>query len=136
MNQGTKTLLLWVVVFIVILLVWQALSGRSGTIDELTFSEFMDKVETGQVNEITIKGNKIEGRYTDGQKGFKTVAAPYDDMIGILRSSRVNMPSRRSQLPQIMPRFCRDWPIDSSRAPPPSSSTMSTWPLLSFLNSK
>ncbi len=70
---------------------WQALSGRGGQIEKLTFSQFMDKVEAGEIVEVSMKGNKIEGLYKDGKTGFKTVAAPYDDMVKIMRSSNVNI---------------------------------------------
>ncbi len=91
MNQGTKTLLLWIVVILVVLLVWQALSGNGNKVVNLTFSEFMDEVEAGNIAEISIKGNKIEGRYAGGEKSFKTIATPYDDMVKILRKAKVNI---------------------------------------------
>ncbi len=57
---------------------------------EMIFSDFMTKVEAGDVAEVTIKGNVITGQLKDGKK-FKTYAVEYPDMIKTLRAENVKI---------------------------------------------
>jgi cell division protease FtsH len=57
---------------------------------DLIFSDFMTKVEQGEVNEVTIKENFLAGVLKDGGK-FKTYAAPYPDLINQLRAKNVRI---------------------------------------------
>ena len=58
---------------------------------EVVFSDFMDQVEQGQVNEVVISGDNISGKYVDG-KAFQTTAPPKDpDLIKSLRQKSVRI---------------------------------------------
>ena len=58
---------------------------------EVVFSDFMDKVEQGQVNEVVISGDNISGKYMDGN-AFQTTAPPKDpDLIKSLRQKNVRI---------------------------------------------
>ena len=58
---------------------------------EIVFSDFVDKVETGQISEVVIQGDQIRGTYADGLT-FQTYAPPKDpDMIKILRDKGVRI---------------------------------------------
>ena len=58
---------------------------------EVVFSDFMDQVEQGQVNEVVISGDNISGKYVDG-KSFQTTAPPKDpDLIKSLRQKNVRI---------------------------------------------
>ncbi len=49
----------------------------------------MDEVERGTISEVTIAGNQLKGKYTDGQ-AFKSVApSQYDDLVKILRENNI-----------------------------------------------
>jgi cell division protease FtsH len=55
------------------------------------FSDFMDQVEQGQVNEVMIRGDNLTGKYMDGQS-FETTAPPKDpDLIKALRAKNVRI---------------------------------------------
>jgi cell division protease FtsH len=58
---------------------------------EIIFSDFINKVETGQISEVVIQGDQIRGTYTDGLT-FQTYAPPKDpDMIKMLREKGVRI---------------------------------------------
>ena len=58
---------------------------------EVVFSDFMDKVEQGQINEVVISGDNISGKYMDGN-AFQTTAPPKDpDLIKSLRQKNVRI---------------------------------------------
>ncbi len=48
--------------------------------EEMIFSEFMTKLDAGEVGEVTIKGTVIIGQLKDGKK-FKTYAVEYPDLV-------------------------------------------------------
>ena len=58
---------------------------------EVVFSDFMDKVEQGQITEVVISGDNISGKYMDGN-AFQTTAPPKDpDLIKSLRQKNVRI---------------------------------------------
>jgi cell division protease FtsH len=86
-----KNIFFWVAVGVVILFLWSLLQSPSTARREIQFSEFMSNVESSSINEVTIEGNQIKGKYTDGTD-FKTVVpSQYDDLVKILREHHVNI---------------------------------------------
>ena len=58
---------------------------------EVVFSDFMDKVEQGQITEVVISGDNISGKYMDGN-AFQTTAPPKaPDLIKSLRQKNVRI---------------------------------------------
>jgi len=53
----------------------------------------MTKLEAGEVEDVTIKGNVISGQLKDGKK-FKTYTAEYPDLVKILRSNNVRITAK------------------------------------------
>lgn len=57
---------------------------------EIIFSEFLAKVDAGEVDEVTIKENHITGRFKDGAK-FRSYATTYPDLVDDLRAKNVKI---------------------------------------------
>jgi len=72
------------------ILLFNLFSAPKKTEHEIIFSEFMTRLEGGDVEEVTIKGNNITGQLRDGKK-FKTYTAEYPDLVEILRSKNVKI---------------------------------------------
>src|SRR5205809_782110 len=89
MNSRAKNLIFWVVVGLFMILLFNVFSipGQSPD-EEIKFSDFVGKVERGEVNEVTIRGNYINGSFKDG-RSFKTYTAEYPDLVDTLRKSNV-----------------------------------------------
>jgi len=68
--------LLWKVV--------QMSTGNSGKEAEATFSDFLTKIDQGGVKEVTVNGQEVRGKYTDGSAFHTTVPAAYPDMYKAL----------------------------------------------------
>jgi len=88
-NLG-KNLVLWVVIgalLIVLFNMFQQPTGGDGRIG-IPFSDFVAEVGNGQVREVTIQGNNIEGTYTDG-RGFQTYAPNDPDLVQRLTNKGV-----------------------------------------------
>ena len=64
-------------------------SERSGNID-LTYSQFLDEVESGEIKDVVIQGKNVSGNYTDGKK-FKTYVPNDPTLVDRLNERGVNI---------------------------------------------
>jgi len=91
LNQFYKNLALWLVIGIVLIALFNMFNQPLNPQSEVVFSDFMNQVEQGQVNEVVISGDNISGKYVDG-KSFQTTAPPKDpDLIKSLRQKNVRI---------------------------------------------
>jgi cell division protease FtsH len=97
-----KNVLVWLVIGLVLMTVFQSLSQRSGGTPELTYSEFLKDVRADNVSRVTIAEDRmsISGEKKDGT-AFRT-SAPYDpELVGILDKEGVSIkqePPKQSNL--------------------------------------
>jgi cell division protease FtsH len=90
-NKSYKNLIFWISSGVIIILLWSILQSPTLTKKEVNFSQFMIDVEDNKVEEVTISGNEIKGKYKDGET-FKTVSpTQYDDLVKILREHQVSI---------------------------------------------
>jgi cell division protease FtsH len=100
-NSTLKSVLFWVVLVVILALIWNFSSQLQGTSVEVSFSAFLDKVEKGDVSEVTFSGNEIIGKYNTtsadtAAKGFYTYAPPqYDGLANKLREKQVGITAKR-----------------------------------------
>ena len=85
-----RSLFIWVLIALMIILLVDLLNTPKKTSEELIFSNFLTKVEAGQVDEVTIKDHAITGRLKDGEK-FKSYYADYPDFVKKLLSQNVKI---------------------------------------------
>ena len=88
MNSTLKTVMLWMSLLVVIFLAWHfAQIQKKET--SLKFSEFMQQVEAGQIQDVTVTGNEVKG-HTTANEAFRTVAPlGYDKLVDTLLAKRV-----------------------------------------------
>jgi len=98
LNPTFRSLMFWIIIFGVVVLLWQAINGGSTHQDELNFTELMAHVKDGRVAEVTIRGNEITGKYKsgsqmlDGKQEFKSQApADYPTYVDELRQANVEI---------------------------------------------
>jgi cell division protease FtsH len=97
-NATFKTVMLWMSLLVVIFLAWHfAQIQKKET--SLKFSEFIQQVENGQVQDATIVGYDIKGHFTS-REPFRTTAPPdYPDYIKALLAKKVQVTVERDQTP-------------------------------------
>jgi cell division protease FtsH len=78
---------------LIMILLFNLVSTPKKMEDEVIFSEFMTKVEAGEVDEVVIKENLITGRLKDGKK-FKTYSAGYPELVKELRGKGVKIAAK------------------------------------------
>ena len=95
MNDLTRNLLLWVVVAVVLMVVFQSFSPRAGApggAGAPTYSQFLDEVDAGNVQQVTISGDNREISFTSRSGQQTRVNAPFDrDLINVLRAKKVDI---------------------------------------------
>lgn len=91
MNQFYKNLALWLVIGVVLIALFNIFNQPLTPQSEVVFSDFMDQVEQGQVTEVMIRGDSINGKYMSGE-AFQTTAPPKDpNLIKSLREKSVRI---------------------------------------------
>ena len=94
MNSTLKSLVFWVVLVLVGGLVWNFSTRFQTAQKPETFSEFMSKVDAGQVARVTITGNEITYTAKNGE-GFRTYApAQYEGLANKLLERNVAVAAR------------------------------------------
>ena len=90
MNPFYKNLALWMVIGLIVILLFQLFQQNQSPRGEIVFSDFLKKVETGEVREVTLKGNNVSGRLSDGSS-FRTYTADYPDLVKSLKDRGVKI---------------------------------------------
>jgi cell division protease FtsH len=100
-NNFGKNLALWIVIGLLLVALFNLFqtSSNRGPQSTLAFSDFLNDVKRGQVSDVTIQGNTINGHFTDSrafstyapndpnlvselsEKGVRISAAPVDDNV-------------------------------------------------------
>ena len=93
MNSSVKTLIFWVVLIcVVVLLIAVVRTAQNPKEQNLSFTEFMDKVKEKQVHSITITGSEVHGVYQNPALGLHTfIPANYPDLYNQLRDTGVDV---------------------------------------------
>jgi len=106
MSDLIKNLLIWTVIAVVIMSLFSGIGGKNQATEKYNYSEFMQQVQTGQVEEVTISGREISGSLKSGQT-FQTFSPETDNsaLVGELLNSKVQIsgkaPEKQSFLAQI-----------------------------------
>ncbi|MGO8987041.1 MAG: ATP-dependent metallopeptidase FtsH/Yme1/Tma family protein [Terriglobales bacterium] len=93
MNGAAKTVLFWVVIVVSSFLLWQVM--RSGStakaIPEISYSEFLTRVASGQISKVMIAGGVVRG--SDAKGGDFRVVAPANQaaMLDVLQQHGVEI---------------------------------------------
>jgi ATP-dependent Zn protease len=90
MNSRVKNLLFWVVVGLFMILLFNLFSVPTHAPEEdVIFSDFMAKIEKGDVEKAIIKGNHISSVLKDKTR-IRTFSPDYPDLVKVLREKDVH----------------------------------------------
>ena len=113
MNDLARNLLLWVVILVVMMSVFNSFSDRSQAAPELNYSEFLTRVKQNDVASVTIEGKKLKGELRNGQS-FETTSPETDNsaMIGTLLDHDVRIVGQEPEgTPLLMTLLINSFPI-------------------------
>ena len=67
-------------------------TGQGPKEQNISFTDFLDKVQAGEVKEVNITGSEVHGLYQNPNMGLHTfVPANYPDLYNLLRDKKVNV---------------------------------------------
>lgn len=93
MNLFSRNLAVWIFIVILLIALFSFFNGNPGgqAEHEIPYSEFLEAVDAGEINDIVIKGPRIEGHYKDAGRDFFTRTPTGDDtLIATLRKGGVS----------------------------------------------
>jgi cell division protease FtsH len=89
----SKNLALWLVLVLIFLFLFNIFNKQHGRDPEIIFSEFIAAVDRGEIQEVTIQGHNIQGKYRNGER-FKTFAPNDPDLVKMLRDKKVKIAAK------------------------------------------
>ena len=94
-SQLFKNLVLWLVIFVAIIALYQLVHTPRSNFQEIPYSDFLANVDKGEVKDLEFKGEEIKGQYTNPAgdqttEGFKTVGPASDDLIKKLEAKNIS----------------------------------------------
>ena len=93
MNQSQKNIALVLTILLVFLLVWQLFNQPKNSQNDLIYSEMLAHLEKGEISEVTIQGETLTGKLTNGNV-FKTYTPKDDKVVTQFREKGVKITAR------------------------------------------
>ncbi|NJD07761.1 MAG: ATP-dependent zinc metalloprotease FtsH [Methylococcaceae bacterium] len=104
MNDMLKNIILWVVIAVVLMSVFNNFGSRKTSDSSMSYSQFIAAVKDAQVKQVVIDGPVIVGMLSTGEK-FTTYAPEDDNLVDDLLNNHVEIkakpPEQQSLLMQI-----------------------------------
>ncbi len=89
---NARNIAFWVVLFLLILALFNLFSGTSGTMQsrEVSYTDFVNSVQKGEVSQATVDGEQVRFRGSDG-KDYVTIKPEDAEITKLLLSAKVPM---------------------------------------------
>ncbi|MDO8706566.1 MAG: ATP-dependent zinc metalloprotease FtsH [Sulfuricaulis sp.] len=108
MNNLTKNLLLWLVIAIVLMSVFNNFGNRQQATRPLEYSSFIQKIRANDVDRVTIQGREIAGKLKSGES-FTTYSPGDPGMIGDLLDHNVVIDSKPQEEQSLLLTIFINW---------------------------
>ncbi|MGE5234904.1 MAG: ATP-dependent zinc metalloprotease FtsH [Acidobacteriota bacterium] len=105
MNQNVKNALLFLVVIVLVVVLWNWITTTRAGLQEIAFSDFLDRVDKNQVSEVLIRSDEILGRSVESAKqkpaggrnyDFITYSPAYPSLVDELRKHDVKIKAEQA----------------------------------------
>ena len=110
MNPMAKNLILWVVIALVLMSVFQNFGPRQSRSQQVDYSSFISNVKSGRVSEVVFEGRNIRGKLRSGES-FTTYNPETDNrsLIGDLLDNGVVIEGRPPEQQGLMMQIFISW---------------------------
>ncbi|HFF3631835.1 TPA: ATP-dependent zinc metalloprotease FtsH [Legionella pneumophila] len=110
MNDMVKNLFLWLIIAIVLVSVFSNFGPRNSVAEKISYSQFLQEVDQGMVNSVTIEDNKIIKGVTKNNKRFVTYMPMQDNaLLGELLKSKVDVSGQEKQQESFLLHLFINW---------------------------
>ncbi len=108
MNDMVKNIILWVVIAVVLISVFNNFSPPQVVSRQLSYSEFLESVKSGEVKEVIIDGRAIHGTTQSGEK-FATYSPGDPGLVGDLLDNNVVIRARPQEQQSFLMQVFISW---------------------------
>ncbi len=107
-----RNLLVWIAILIVAVVMGNVLLGSMNPqpTRDVAFSDFINDVEQGAVQSVSIHGEEITGEYRNGER-FATTAPDYPDLVNNLRQNNVRISAQSTEQRGFLYSLLSAWPL-------------------------
>ncbi|NQY91386.1 MAG: ATP-dependent metallopeptidase FtsH/Yme1/Tma family protein [Deltaproteobacteria bacterium] len=84
MNQFSRNIALWLVLGLMVVLLFNMFQGQQQTEDKYIYSQFIEELQAGRIDQVTLQGDQISGTIDGGRKF--TTYGPLDDAVGEIKA--------------------------------------------------
>jgi cell division protease FtsH len=106
-NSTVKTIMFWVFILVCLIMLWTVVQRNSnmGKSQEIGYSDLMDKIDAGQVQDATLQGTEVHGHLKGAKDEFHTtITSNLDDSLTKeLRSNKVSINIKEPQNSILIP---------------------------------
>lgn len=85
-----RNIFIWLLIGALMIILFDLLSNTKSLYTEINFTDFINKVESDQVIDVSIKDNELTGNLHDGTK-FRTYVEKYPEFISDLRKRNIKI---------------------------------------------
>ncbi len=105
-----KNLILWGVIAVILLSVFSNFSQQTARSSQILYSDFIDQVKQGGIDEVTISGREITGK-TRSNQPFKTYSPETSNtaLIGDLLDNKVSIQAKPPEQPSLLMNIFISW---------------------------
>ncbi len=93
MNPLQKNIALWLVISLVFVFLFHIFNQPKQVKESIVYSDFADRIEKGQIAEVTIQGGKVTGKLIDG-RDFRTYAPNDTELVSLLKKKKVRIAAK------------------------------------------
>ncbi|MDH3713353.1 MAG: ATP-dependent zinc metalloprotease FtsH [Gammaproteobacteria bacterium] len=110
MNDLLKNILLWVVIAVILMSVFNNLSSQRSAANTLSYTDFITRVKSGEVQNVVIDGREMEGRLAGGDT-FTTYSPETDNkaLIGDLLDAGVQIRAVPTEKTSVLTQIFISW---------------------------
>ncbi|HEC17147.1 MAG TPA: ATP-dependent zinc metalloprotease FtsH [Sedimenticola sp.] len=108
MNDLVKNLILWVIIAIVLMSVFNNFTTQKTAPRMMPYSRFLEEVKQGEVRQVQISGRLIEG-VTMANEHFSTYSPEDDGLVGDLLNNNVEIIAKPPEQPSILMSILINW---------------------------
>ncbi len=91
MTQFSRNAVFWLILVLLFMTLYSVVKREAPLGTEISYSEFLQKVEKKQVRDVQIEENTIRGTLTSPAGPFKTIAPKHDGLIDLLSKNGVQI---------------------------------------------
>jgi cell division protease FtsH len=105
-----RNFLLWAVIALVLMLVFQSFAPRDGVSKTLDYSDFVSEIKSGRIAKVTLDGSKIDFERHDGVR-LSTYSPETDNapLIGTLLENGVRIEAKAPQQQTLLTQIFISW---------------------------